>query len=185
MPPGHNNIIARLKKDDLKTLRYLFDQYYKDLVRLSMKFVMNKVIAEEIVQDVFIRIWNNRNNIIIGKSFEAYLFTSVKNGSINYVRSKYARIRFTTLDDSAWLPVYETAEDDIITGELKKTIRRAIHSLPQKCKIIFNLSRNAGLSDREIAEQLNISVKTVQTQIGIAIRKIKKHLEDQWNNIPS
>jgi len=185
MTPYQNDIIDRLKKDDPNALRYLFDMYYKDLVLFSIKFVINKETAEEIVQDVFIRIWNNRNHIIIGKSFEAYLFTSVKNGSINYIKSKYASIRFARLDDSVNLPVNETAEDYINTVELKKAIHQAIHSLPHKCKIIFNLSRNAGLSNREIAEQLNISGKTVQAQIGIATQKIREYLKNQWDNIPS
>lgn len=178
------DIINRLKQDDLKALQYLFDTYYKELVRYSIKFVMNKEIAEEIVQDVFIRIWNNRDTIIIGKSIDAYLFTSVKNGSINYLKSKYARIRFVDLDDTGMLPVHQTAEDDIITGELKKALKQAVHCLPPKCKIIFNLSRNAGLSNEKIANQLNISRKTVQAQIGIAIQKIIKHLGKQWDNIP-
>jgi len=179
------DIINRLRQDDLKALQHLFDVYYKELVRYSIKFVMNKDIAEEIVQDVFIRIWNNRNTMMPVKSIDAYLFASVKNGSINYLKSKYARIRFVDLDDSGLLPAYQTAEDDIITGELKKALHQAIHSLPPKCKIIFTLSRNAGLSSEEIANQLNISKKTVRTQIGIAIQKIKKNLENQWDNIPS
>ncbi len=184
MPLYKNDIINRLKKDDLNALQHLFDFYYKELVRFSIKLVMNKEIAEEIVQDVFIRIWDNRKTIIIGKSIDAYLFASVKNGSINYLKSKYARIRFVDLDDSGDLPVYQTAEDDFITEELKKALYQAVHSLPPKCKIIFNLSRNAELSNEEIARQLNISKKTVQTQIGIAIQKIKHTLKDRWENIP-
>ena len=161
MPHGQNDIIGRLKKDDLTALRYLFDMYYKDLVRFSMKFVLHKEVAEETVQDVFIRIWNNRNNIIIGKSLVSYLFTSVKNGSINYLKSKFARTRFDSLDDSADLSSGETPDDDVMTGELKKAIHKAVRSLPPKCRIIFNLSRNAGLTHTEIAEQLNISPKTL------------------------
>ncbi|KPK82654.1 MAG: hypothetical protein AMS27_14375 [Bacteroides sp. SM23_62_1] len=185
MSQSDYDIITRLKKNDLKTLQDLFDAYYKKLVRHSIKFVMKKEIAEEIVQDIFIRIWNNRETLTIEKSIDAYLFASVRNGSINYLKSKYAKIRFVDLDDTGISPLYHTDEDDIITGELLKALHQAIHSLPPRCKVIFNLSRNAGLSNEEIANQLNISKKTVQAQIGIAIQKIKKHLGNQWGNIPS
>lgn len=180
-----DDIISRLRQDDLKTLQHLFNIHYKELVRYSMRFVMSKETAEEIVQDVFIRIWNMRDTLVIGKSVDAYLFASVKNGSINYLKSKYAKIRFVDLDHSGILSLYQTAEDDIVTTELLEVLHQAVHSLPPKCKIIFNLSRNAGLSMEEIAGQLNISRKTVQTQIGIALQKIKKYLENQWDNIPS
>ena len=173
-----------LHANDLKTLRHLFDSYYKELVRFSMKIVMNKEISEEIVQDVFIRIWNNRNALNIEKSVDAYLFASVKNASINYLKSKYARIRFVKLEDSGDFPEYHTAEDDIITYELKKVLYEAVNSLPPKCKTIFSLSRNAGLSIEDIAHHLNISRKTVQAQIGIAIQKIKKALKNRWEDIP-
>ena len=173
-----------LHANDLKALRHLFDSYYKELVRFSMKIVMNKEISEEIVQDVFIRIWNNRYTLKIEKSVNAYLIASVKNASINYLKSRHARIRFVRLEDSGDFQEYHSAEDYIITQELKKVIHEAVQALPPKCKIIFNLSRNAGLSNQDIANQLKISRKTVQTQIGIAIQRIKKALKNRWEDIP-
>jgi len=185
MSYSDTDIINQLKQDNPKILKHLFDLYYKDLMFYSIKFVVYKEIAEEIVQDIFIRIWNKRQTININKSIKSYLFTSVKNRSLNYLRSKYAKTFFVNIENVNQKPVYYTVENDMNANELKKIIHDAIHSLPAKCKIVFNLSRNAGLSTKEIADQLNISQKTVQNQIGIAMQKIKELIKDQWDNIPS
>ncbi len=185
MSYSENEIIYQLNQGDQKILKHLFNVYFRDLMFYSLKFVMKDEIAEEIVQDVFIQIWKKKDDLQIVKSIEAYLYTSVKNRSINYLKSKYARIHFADLDTIKKTPLNYTTENDITTMEMKEAIHAAIHSLPSKCKIVFNLSRNAGLSNDEIAGKLNISKKTVQTQIGIAIKKIKEHLKDQWDNLPS
>ena len=178
-------IIHQLNQGNQRILKYLFDHYYNELTVYSMKFVMNREVAEEIVQDLFIRLWQNRRSFNIEKSVEGYLLAAVRNRSINYLKSKYARIRFVGEDKLAQRPIHNTAEDDITAAELKETIHEAIDSLPARCRIIFNLSRNADLSSDEIAAQLNISRKTVQAQIGIAIKKLRKYLKDHWDNIPS
>ena len=102
-----DDIISRLRQDDLKTLQHLFDVHYKELVRYSMRFVMSKETAEEIVQDVFIRIWNMRDTLVIGKSVDAYLFASVKNGSINYLMP--GRMSFSFADCGPHWILYATA----------------------------------------------------------------------------
>ncbi len=89
MSYSDNEIIYQLNQGDQKILKHLFDVYFRDLVIYSLKFVMKEEIAEEIVQDVFIQIWKKKDNLQIVKSIEAYLYTSVKNRSINYLKSKY------------------------------------------------------------------------------------------------
>lgn len=179
------DIIHRLNEGDQEILKYLFNHSYSELVVYSMKFIMNREIAEEIVQDLFIRLWQNRGGLKIEKSVKGYLLAAVRNRSINYLKSKYARIHFVGEDALAQRPMHHTAEEDVTAVELQEAIHEAIDSLPVKCRIIFNLSRNAGLSNDEIAGQLNISIKTVQAQIGIAIKKLREYLKDQWDNIPS
>ena len=179
-----NEITNQLNQGNKGVFRYLFDTYYKELVCYSVGFVISQEIAEEIVQDVFIRIWENRKTIAVEKSFQAYLFTSVRNRSINYLKSKYGKIRFVNTDYSELRPTGQTVEDNHTAGELEDAIKDAIQSLPPKCRIIFSLSRNAGLSTEEIAGRLHISKKTVHAQIGIAIQKIKQHLKNRWDDIP-
>ncbi len=180
-----NEIIEKLRQGDQKVLKHLFDVYFRDLLICSLKYVINSDIAEEIVQDVFIQIWKNRKVIQIKKSLSSYLFTSVKNRSLNHIKSKHARMQFVELGSAEIKISAGPADETLISGEMKASIQEAINTLPPKCRIIFNLSRNAEMSTAEIAGELNISVKTVHAQIGIALKKIREHLKDQWDNILS
>lgn len=184
MDYSDDDIIRGLKQDNQQMLKYLFDQYYENLVFYSMSYVYRQEIAEEIIQELFIRIWENRKTTSITKSIKAYLFISAKNSSINYLRSKYARIPFVELTDIREKSTRFTGEDDITEGELKILIQKTIDTLPTKCRMIFNLSRNSDLSHQEIADKLGISKKTVYVQIRIAVLRIKKVLAEKWDQIP-
>jgi len=170
---------------DRDFIKSLFDEYYADLVVFCMKYVIAREIAEEIVQDVFVKLWNNINKYKIEKTIKGYLFTAVKNNSINYLKSKFARIRFVGLDSLNAETSSVSFENEITAKELNDLITRAVNLLPPRCRIIFNLSRNAGLSYDEIAREMNISRRTVETQISIAIKKIKNHLDKWWDDVPS
>ncbi len=173
--------IRGLKQDDQQMLKYLFDVYYEKLVFYSLTYVIRKEIAEEIIQELFVRIWENRKSLLITKSCKAYLFTSARNSSINYLRSKYARIPFISLSNIIEKPERSTVEDKLVESELKAMIQHSIDTLPPKCRIIFNLSRNSDLSNQEIANILGISTKTVDTQIRIAVIKMKRALAGKWD----
>ena len=183
MYDSDKDIVDRLRKGDQSALKYLLDVYYKDLVIYAMKIVINKGVAEETVQDLFIQLWKNRNSFTLQKSLQAYLVTAVRNRSINFIKSSYGRTRFENLDGIDPNSNTEAADANVRVRELREAIHSAILLLPPKCKIIFNLSRNAGLTVDEIAAQLGISKKTIRSQISIAIRKIKAHLEDQWGEL--
>jgi RNA polymerase sigma-70 factor (ECF subfamily) len=149
-------------------------------VSYAVTYVTRQEIAEDIVQELFIRIWENRNSIKITRSLKAYLFTSTRNSSINYLRSKYAKVPFDELTNIKENQIRTTSEDRISENELKRLIHSAVENLPEKCRIIFNLSRNSDLSHQEIADQLNISKKTVYVQIRNAVIRIKEILDEKW-----
>jgi len=184
MYDSDKDIVDRLRKGDQSALKYLFDVYYTDLVIYAMKIVINRGVAEETVHDLFIQLWKNRSRLTIQKSLHGYLVSAVRNRSVNFIKSSYGRTRFENLDGIGSYSNTEAADANISVRELKEAIHSAIQLLPPKCKIIFNLSRNAGLTVDEIAALLGISKKTIRTQISIAIRKIKAHLEDQWGELP-
>ena len=183
MPHSDQDIVHKLYNGDQSALKYLFDEYYNDLVIHALKIVVNKGVAEEIVQDVLIQLWKNRVGFILQKTFHAYLFTAVRNRSINFLKSKYGRTRFEELDRIDQYQMTHSADEQMNIRELRQAIHGAIQLLPPKCKLIFHLSRNADLSVDEIAFQLDLSKKTVQTQISIAIKKIRAHLENQWGHL--
>jgi len=136
--------------------------------------------AEEIVQDFFVNLWNNRKNIKKSGSLKNYFFVSVKNRTLNYLKKN--QLREKTLKELATLLETDTLyEPDLyIASELQDKITSAIEILPNRTREIFKLSRISGLSNDEIAGQLNLSKRTVETQISNALKILKQELKEYF-----
>lgn len=157
-------------------LRHLFDRYYGELCKLSFKYVGRADVAEDLVQDVFINLWNKRNTLQYTGNIKPCLITSVINTSINYTKSKFAR-RLLVEDTTAhYKSDNYNQHDQLVSDELNDLVRMAIEQLPDRCRIIFTLNRYSGLSYKEIAHQLSISVKTVEAQMTIALKRMQQFL---------
>lgn len=156
-------------------LKYLFDKYYSELCKLSFRYVGRTEIAEDVVQEVFINIWNKRLEISYEGPVKPYVIRSVINASLNYVQSKYARIDFE--EDSKLTYWGASNESGIEHKELEEIINKAIEQLPDRCRTIFVMSRMSGFSQKEIAEKLDISVKTIEAQMTIALKRIHLSLK--------
>lgn len=157
-------------------LKHLFDRYYAELCKLSFKYVGRSDIAEDLVQDVFINIWNKRFSLNCKGNIKPYLTKSVVNTSINYIQSKFARkiiVEKRNIKDED--SIY-SQHDEMAGKELSQLLKVAIEQLPDKCRTIFLMSRFSNLSYKEIAGELNISTKTVEAQIRIALQKIYQFL---------
>ncbi len=153
----------------------LFNLFYEDLVRYTHRYTQQQVISEEIIQEVFISLWERRMEVKITTSLKAYLYRAAKNRTINYLKLQLPKDQATyDINEQTGLTVETTIEDN--SENLKKALNQAIQTLPEKCRAIFLLSRNEGLTYKEIAEELAISTKTVENQIGIAIKKLKIEL---------
>jgi RNA polymerase sigma-70 factor (ECF subfamily) len=155
----------------------LFHTYYKQLCRFSFRIVHDKDKAEDVVQTCFINFWQKRESISIQTSFKAYLFRSVYNRSLNeYTRSKkIINEEISVLNETSG----SVSEDPILllqAEEIQKKINQAIAAMPDGCRTVFMLSREDQLSYKEIAEMLQISVKTVENQMGKALRIMREHL---------
>jgi len=162
-----------------ESFEMIYREKYVDLVRYCLQFVKERETAEEIVQDLFVYVWEKRNDIEIRTSVSSYLYKSIKNKSINYLKSKFARIEFT--DESALFNISEftNPEQQYQARELEQRIDLAMKSLPEKCFDVFYLSRFSPLSNKEIASSLNITEKTVENQITIALKRIRDYLSKQ------
>jgi len=157
-------------------LKHLFDKYYKEMCKLSYRLVGRSDIAEDIVQDTFINIWNKRQTLQYSGPIKPYFIRSVINASLNYLKSLYARQHF---DEESKMTEQITNADqsDLLENkELEELLRLAIEQLPERCRVIFSMSRMSGLSHKEIAEHLNISTKTIEAQISIALKRIHHYL---------
>ncbi|WP_321281039.1 RNA polymerase sigma-70 factor [Marinifilum fragile] len=167
-------LIRRLSLDsDERALDELFHIYYDRLLTASFVLVKSKDLAEEVVADVFYQVWQNREKLQDVKNLDNYLFVSIKNRSLNYIH-KEQRVGKDSIDEVVSNKISEdnTAEDAIIAKELQDKIIHSIESLPPKCREVFLLIRFEGMKYKEVAEKLNVSVNTVDTQMGIAIRKL-------------
>lgn len=155
----------------------LYERHWVDLYKFAFLILRDKDACRDIIQDVFVWVWEHRQGLVI-QSPKSYLKTAVKYKIANYIRS--GNIRESFFEEVAKFN-YETSiagVDEIAElKELNNVIKITVFNLPLKCREIFRLSREANLSNREIAEQLNISVKTVENQITIALHRIRMNVE--------
>ena len=160
-----------------------FDYYFTRLIQFAHTIVKSELLAEEIVLDVFVKIWEQRETLDTIINIETYLFISVRNRSINALK-KEQKFHFDLLEDShIQLAEYKpTAERLLVEHEMFDALNHAVALLPTKCKIIFKLIREDGLNRNEAAEVLNISVKTIDNQLAIAVKKIALQLNIDLTN---
>lgn len=171
-----NTIVKRLIGDDKKALDELYNYYYPRLYTFAKKFLKVEDDINDILQDVFIKIWENRKNIKNVETFNAYIFTITKNTVITYFREKTKLIAFESRMKEMATSEGHFRDDSLEYKDIKEKVDRLIEQLPEKRKLIFKLSREQGLSHKEIAVQLDISVKTVEDHIMHAIRYLREHL---------
>jgi RNA polymerase sigma-70 factor (ECF subfamily) len=169
------DLILALKEGNLNAFNQVFDRYAKRLYRFSMGYLKSAENAEEIVQEVFLKIWNNREELIVQKSFDSYLFTIAKNGILNTIRKSKSEQAY--LNYAKLYPRKNVLLDqELDFKELEKAYLEAIAQLSPRRKEIFLLSREQSLSNAEIAKKMNISVKTVENQMTSALAEIRKNL---------
>jgi len=143
-----------------------------------LKLTRNEQVAEEVVQEVFISFWERRNEITITHSVKSYLVSSVRNRSINYLKLQLPKDRMKEdIEEKNMGASVDDTSSAIEYKELYDLIQHAITTLPEKCRAIFVLSREEGLTYQQIADQLDLSLKTVENQMGIALKKMRGMLK--------
>lgn len=152
----------------------LYLHFGKKLIQFAVSLIRSKEIAEELVEDVFVKLWSNRERIREIDNLTVYLYVSVKNKSLNALSSKANELISAPFDylDTVLDEFAPDPYNMMITVEMMTRMREAIESLPPRCKIIFKLVREDGLKYKEVAEILNISVNTIDVQMAIAVKKI-------------
>jgi RNA polymerase sigma-70 factor, ECF subfamily len=163
---------------DIRSFEILFRQYYQMLCGYALKFLNDTDSAEEIVQDLFFRLWEKREELIITTSMKSYLFSAVHNRCLRYlehrnVETKYRNYFLTQEPEIDSEPEYQQNLSDLQT-----IVNTTLDSLPERCSRIFKLNRFEGLKYQEIANKLSISVKTVEANMGKALRMLRKSLKE-------
>ena len=175
---SEKDLIVRLKEGDQTAFKLLFHFYYPGLVIYASQFTADRAEAEEIVQDFFVRLWQKHQHVLSSDSLKNYFFSSIRNSSLNYLKHK--KIEANYLKEIYDLSNEHLAYDTnlYIESELQEKIKNSIDLLPEKCREIFVMSRMRGLKNEEIAVELNLSKRTVETQISNALKVLRVELKD-------
>ena len=165
-----------LNKD---TFQKVFELYYNPLCRFAAAYIKDADNAEEIVQQVFINLWQQKDTIDPDRQIKSYLFTSVKNRCLNHIRD-HKKFRSYYLDVEAELEIPVAEKDNLLEQDLEKQLAEALEKLPEKCREIFMLCRFEDMKYKEVAQKLNISQKTVEAQMSKALKILREELKDIW-----
>lgn len=174
-------LITRLMEGDEHALRELFETYSQKLFQTAYYYLHVKELAEEVILDVFTMIWRKRASIGHVKNIELYLYTSVKNQALHYIRRNYTS-KDETLDlyEIELIPEKNNPESILLDREYEALIQEAIHTLPPKCKEVFRLVLGDKLKIREIASILSISESAVNQHIALAYKRISEYVKKQY-----
>jgi len=180
-----STILQQISCGNQQAFRELFDTYSKKLVHFSLAIVRVKDAALEVVDDVFVRLWKNRQHAAQIQNISVYLYTAVKNTSLNYL-AQMAKQQVSESFDfiDIHLAGGQSPEQRMITTEIFKKIQQAVEDLPPRCKMIFKLVREDGLKYKEVAQILNVSVNTVDAQMVIAVKRISEKLRPHLDIFP-
>jgi RNA polymerase sigma-70 factor (family 1) len=163
------NLIAGNKEND--AYKYMYEKYQKPLLRFAISYLKMREPAEEIVNDVFLKVWANRKHIAEIINLRIYLFSSVRNACLTSLLKDKREKQIASN-----LPFTEVAQDDpeslFTCSELNTLIRQTIQNLPPRCRQVYQLVRIEGLKNKEVATKLNISVNTIDVQLAIAVKRL-------------
>lgn len=163
---------------DARAFRTLFDALFERLTKFSFSFVQSKEAAIEIVDELFVQLWLKKEDITRIQDIKVYLYTATKNASLNYITKRAKDIAIEPYENlQVQISDYSSPEQILITKELISKIKAAVDGLPARCKLIFKLVREDGLKYQEVADILNLSVKTIDNQMVIAVSRIRESIK--------
>ena len=171
-----NEIIRRIRNGDKGEFESLFRSSYVSLVRYAKTLIKDHDYAEEIVQDLFFRLWQDKGRLNIESTLNGYLFRAVHNKCLHQIEHNRVVERHVEEMLNRQTENQESPSDILNYKELQEKIARILERLPEKCGKIFTMSRFEGLKYTEIAEKLSVSVKTVEANMGRALKEFRKEL---------
>lgn len=171
-------LIEGLKNKDKVIFDFIFNYYYSGLCAFAMRFLNDREATEDLVQDFFVFLWSQGARLQINTSLKSYLFISVKNRCLDSYKRSTVHERYANYYLSQASDVDHYAEFMFAESELRAVIQQSIEKLTPRCREIYEMNRVKGLSNQQIAEELNISKRTVELQISIALKIIRAELND-------
>lgn len=172
------DIALKIKAGDERAFELVFRSYYTGMCGYAGKYIPDLDEAEEIVQEVFFNYWNKKSILEITGSLEAYLYRAVRNACLNHLKHLQVRSQYVLAQTKPLREEEASLSDEVVVLELQEKIATCVEQLPPERQKIFRLSREEGLKYREIADQLGLSVKTVETQMGKALKFLRENLAE-------
>ncbi|HKZ39205.1 MAG TPA: RNA polymerase sigma-70 factor [Chryseolinea sp.] len=171
-------LMTTLQAGDITAFEMLFRTYYQPLCNYAYTFVQDRDEAEEIVQAIFLSVWEKRDKLDIHTGVRPYLYAMVRNAALNILKHEKIKQQHVALELAVADRSVESVTRTVLASELETRIHKALEKLPEQCRLVFKLSRFEELKYAEIAEQLNISIKTVENQMGKALKIMREQLKD-------
>lgn len=177
---NEKNLLQQVSEGNEQAFRQLFDTYKNKLYFYILKITESEDVAEDVVQNIFLKLWINRANLIQIQNLNAYLYRMSHNYAINGLK-RMARETLVLAEISKQEPKsYNSADDNVIHKDVQQLLNKAIEQLPTQQKLVFKMSWNEGLKQEEIAQRLNISILTVKKHKGEALRKIRENIHTSY-----
>jgi RNA polymerase sigma-70 factor, ECF subfamily len=173
-----NQLIETLKAGDITAFEMLFRTYYQPLCNYAFTFVQDHDEAEEIVQSTFMQVWEKRKTLEIRTAVKPYLYAMVRNACLNVLKHEKVKQQHVAVEMAFGERSIESVSRTVMASELESRIYKAMEVLPEQCRLVFKLSRFEELKYAEIAEQLAISIKTVENHMGKALKIMREQLKD-------
>lgn len=168
-------LLDRLRQGDRGAFDTIFREHYPAAVSVAERISGERAVAEEVAQDVMLELWRRRESMSVDESLRAYIVRAARNRALNHLRHERMKVR--TAPHAAGPTVSQPdAPGRLAEDEIDEAVRRAVDALPERCREVFELSRGQGLKYAEIAAVLGISVKTVEAQMGKALRTLRERL---------
>jgi RNA polymerase sigma-70 factor, ECF subfamily len=169
-------LIPSLRKQDETAFEQVFKTYFKSLHAYAFTITRDEAAAEEVVQQIFVKLWERSKTLSIAGSIEAYLYRAVYNESLNYLKHRKVEAEYQRYFAHTMRNESASTGKSVSMRELENKLRTALNELPEQCRTVFQLSRFEELRYREIASRLGISVKTVENQMGKALKILRTKL---------
>lgn len=179
----NKDLLNQIKEGSEQAFEAVFNEYYESLAYFALKYVGHTQAAEDIVQDLFVKLWANRLTLQVEQSLGAYLYGAVKNACLNHIKSQKIRAEYASKQNLS-MEGDHYISNEIDASDLHVLIETAVYSLPAERQKIFRMSREDGLKYAEIAEKQGISIKTVEAQMGKALQYMRHMLKDFLIFIP-
>jgi RNA polymerase sigma-70 factor (family 1) len=171
-------LVDNIRQGDIKSFELLFNQYAQHLVRYATTIVKDTDEAEDIVQQLFVGVWAKKEVLEVNTSIKSYLYKSVYNSSLNKIKQQTVKESYAEYFNYVSDGTTAGAAVEIERKETDSAIQQAIEELPEQCRIIFKMSRFEQLKYQQIADQMGLSVKTVENQMGKALKHMRVRLKD-------